>query len=143
MTSCIIGLQYRVLPISKEILTEGFETLTDPQDLAASPNGWHSDGTTSTTTTAYVLTAGIVFSSKQFLTPHFSHDSGNNAIAFKGAQTATTSQSSTGLNFIFTQNPAQAPTAGQNLDAARTNAFYVVNTVHDISYRYGFTEGGK
>ena len=29
-----------------------------------------------------------------------------------------------------------------NLDAARTNAFYVVNTVHDISYVYGFTEAG-
>ena len=27
-----------------------------------------------------------------------------------------------------------------NLDAARTNAFYVVNTVHDISFVYGFTE---
>lgn len=30
-----------------------------------------------------------------------------------------------------------------NLDAARTNAFYIVNTVHDISYKYGFTEAGK
>jgi extracellular elastinolytic metalloproteinase len=27
-----------------------------------------------------------------------------------------------------------------NLDAARTNAFYIVNTVHDIAYKYGFTE---
>ena len=44
--------QYRVLPIQKEILTEGFEVLTNPQDTVASPNGWHSDGTTSTTTTA-------------------------------------------------------------------------------------------
>ena len=67
---------------------------------------------------------------------------GNNAIAFKGAQTATTTQSSTGLNFVFTQNPAQAPTVQANLDAARTNAFYIVNTVHDISYIYGFTEAG-
>lgn len=27
-----------------------------------------------------------------------------------------------------------------NLDAARVNAFYVANTVHDFFYRYGFTE---
>ncbi|KAK7687007.1 hypothetical protein QCA50_009506 [Cerrena zonata] len=117
VTDFVTKASYRVLPITKEILTEGFEVLTDPQDLTASPNGWHSDGTTSTTTTA-----------------------GNNAISFKGAQTATTTQSSAGLNFVFTQNPAQAPTVQANLDAARTNAFYLVNTVHDISYKYGFTE---
>ena len=50
-----------------------------------------------------------------------------------------TSQSAPG-QFIFTQNENQAPTVQANLDAARTNAFYVVNTVHDIFYRYGFTE---
>ena len=52
-----------------------------------------------------------------------------------------TSESAPG-EFIFTQNEAQAPTVQMNLDAARTNAFYVVNTVHDISYVYGFTEAG-
>lgn len=66
--------------------------------------------------------------------------SGNNAISFKGAQTNTTSQSSAPLNFIFTQNPAQGPTVAVNVDAARVNAFYVVNNVHDITYVYGFTE---
>ncbi|KAI0075127.1 hypothetical protein K474DRAFT_1676603 [Panus rudis PR-1116 ss-1] len=117
VTDFVTKASYRVLPITKEILTEGFEVLTDPQDPVASPQGWHSDGTTTTTTTA-----------------------GNNAISFKGSQTATTTESSAGLNFIFTQNPNQAPTVQANLDAARTNAFYIVNTIHDISYKYGFTE---
>ena len=27
-----------------------------------------------------------------------------------------------------------------NVDAARVNAFYIVNTMHDVAYRYGFTE---
>jgi len=45
-------IKYRVLPLQKEVLTDGFETVTDPQDTTASPQGWHSDGTTSTTTTA-------------------------------------------------------------------------------------------
>ena len=62
--------------------------------------------------------------------------SGNNAIAFKGSQT---SKSAPG-QFILTQNPNQAPTVQANLDAARTNAFHVVNTVHDILFVYGFTE---
>jgi extracellular elastinolytic metalloproteinase len=44
--------QYTVLPITKETLLEGLETLTNPQDTLASPSGWHTVGTTSTTTTA-------------------------------------------------------------------------------------------
>ncbi|KAH8107793.1 Fungalysin metallopeptidase-domain-containing protein [Cristinia sonorae] len=116
VTDFVTKATYRVLPIQKEILTEGFEVLTDPQDVTASPQGWHSDGTTTTTTTA-----------------------GNNAIAFKGAQTSVTSESSPG-QFIFTQNANQAPTVQVNVDAARTNAFYVVNTIHDVSFKYGFTE---
>ncbi|KAF9488922.1 hypothetical protein BDN71DRAFT_1484991 [Pleurotus eryngii] len=117
VTDFVAKASYRVLPIQKEILTQGFETLTDPQDLTASPQGWHSDGTTSTTTTA-----------------------GNNAIAFKGSQTSVTGQSSATDNFIFTQSATTAPTTQANLDAARTNAFYIVNSVHDIAYKYGFTE---
>ncbi|KAL4252742.1 Extracellular metalloproteinase [Abortiporus biennis] len=117
ITDFVAKATYRVLPINKEILTEGFENLVDPQDTTASPFGWHSDGTTSTTTTA-----------------------GNNAIAYKSSTSSTTSQSGTGLSFVYTQNPSQAPTVAANLNAARVNAFYIVNTVHDISYKYGFTE---
>lgn len=43
--------------------------------------------------------------------------------------------SSSQLSFIYKQDPTIQPSAGSNLDAARTNAFYLVNTVHDIMYR--------
>ncbi|GLB39380.1 putative fungalysin metallopeptidase (M36) [Lyophyllum shimeji] len=108
---------YLVLPITKEILTEGFETLTDPQDTAASPQGWHSTGTTSTTAT-----------------------DGNNVLAYKSSTSSTTSQSSPVLNFIYPQSASTAPTTTANVDAARVNAFYLGNTIHDFAYRYGFTE---
>ncbi|KAF9460271.1 Fungalysin metallopeptidase-domain-containing protein [Collybia nuda] len=108
---------YLVLPITSEILTQGFQTLTDPQDTISSPQGWHSTGTSSTTAT-----------------------DGNNIVTFKGATTATTSQSSAVLNFIYPQSASTAPTTTANLNAARTNAFYLGNTIHDFSYRYGFTE---
>ncbi|KAJ3566508.1 hypothetical protein NP233_g6958 [Leucocoprinus birnbaumii] len=117
VTDFVAKASYRVLPITSEVLTQGFQVLTDPQDTAASPSGWHSTGSGTTTDT-----------------------SGNNVITFKGSQTSTTQQSSSGDVFNFVQNPAQAPTVQANLDAARTNAFYLVNTVHDITYRYGFTE---
>ncbi|KAH9015715.1 peptidase M36, partial [Lactarius pseudohatsudake] len=95
--------------------TQGFQTLTDPQDLTVSSLGWHNDGTTSTTTTA-----------------------GNNVFAAKGS--TATSQSSATLNFIYTQNAAQAPTVAVNVTAAVVNAFYIMNSVHDLTYRYGFME---
>ncbi|KAI0266683.1 Fungalysin metallopeptidase-domain-containing protein [Gloeopeniophorella convolvens] len=117
VTDFVARASYRVLSINKEYPTQGFQVLTDPQDLSASPNGWHSDGKTTTTTTA-----------------------GNNAIAFKGSQSGVTKQSSSGLNFIYTENGNAAPTTAANVAAAVTNAFYVVNTIHDVSYKYGFTE---
>ncbi|KAF9056986.1 Fungalysin metallopeptidase-domain-containing protein [Panaeolus papilionaceus] len=117
VTDFVARATYLVLPIQKEILTDGFENLTDPQDTNASPNGWHSTGTTTSTTT-----------------------SGNNAIAFKANQASTTAETSDPDNFVFVQDPNQQPTVQVNLDAARVNAFYLVNTIHDVTYRYGFTE---
>ncbi|KDR76592.1 hypothetical protein GALMADRAFT_67220 [Galerina marginata CBS 339.88] len=114
VTDFVSKASYLVLPMQKETLLDGFELLTDPADLVASPLGWHNTGTENTT--------------------------GNNAIAFKASQTATTGQSSPDLNFVFTQDPNSSPTAQVNIDAARVNAFYVVNTMHDLTYRYGFTE---
>lgn len=35
---------------------------------------------------------------------------------------------------------ATAKNPADNIDAARVNAFYIANTVHDFFYRYGFTE---
>ncbi|KAJ7041644.1 Fungalysin metallopeptidase-domain-containing protein [Mycena alexandri] len=109
---------YRVLPIYKEDLTEGFETLTDPQDLTASPLGWHNDGTTS-----------------------FTNTTGNNVVAFyNDLESATTNQSAPGLVFNYTQDLNLEPAQGMNIDASVTNVFYIINTIHDVSYRYGFTE---
>ncbi|KAI9431679.1 peptidase M36 [Lactarius psammicola] len=114
VTDFVAKASYRVVPINEENPTQGFETLIDPQDLVASPLGWHNDGTTSTTVTT-----------------------GNNVFAAKGTPTP---QSSPVLNFVYIYDFAQPPTNSTNVNAAVTNAFYVVNTVHDFTYRYGFTE---
>ncbi|KAJ7165457.1 Fungalysin metallopeptidase-domain-containing protein [Mycena crocata] len=108
---------YLALPIQKQFPADGLETLVNPEDLLASPQGWHFDGQGNTTSTA-----------------------GNNVISFKGSLRGLTQESSPGLVFEFPANPRLEPTAQVNVDAARVNAFVTVNTVHDISYRYGFTE---
>ncbi|KAJ6554765.1 Fungalysin metallopeptidase-domain-containing protein [Mycena capillaripes] len=108
---------YRVLPIFKQDLTEGFEVLVDPQDSVSSPLGWHNDGTTTSNDT-----------------------SGNNAMVYLNQNTTDTTSQSAPEIFNYTQDPTLAPGAGMNSDAARTNVFYIINTVHDVSYKYGFTE---
>ncbi|KAJ7087425.1 Fungalysin metallopeptidase-domain-containing protein [Mycena epipterygia] len=108
-----------ILPISGDAVPpDGFETSTDPADTTASPSGWHTVGTSSTTTTA-----------------------GNNGIACENRiQSSTTEQSSATLNFNYAFDASKDPTDTTNLNAARVNAFYVANTFHDFTYRYGFTE---
>ncbi len=45
-------MQYLVIPFTAEdSSTQGFLTITDPQVLAASPNGWHKEIDTTTNTT--------------------------------------------------------------------------------------------
>ena len=61
-------------------------------------------------------------------------------ITYKGSTSSTSSQSSSGLNFVYVQDPNQEPSVAVNVDAARVNAFYIVNTWHDYTYLYGFTE---
>ncbi|KAJ7852815.1 Fungalysin metallopeptidase-domain-containing protein [Mycena olivaceomarginata] len=118
VTDFVAKASYRVLPITKELLTQGFETVVDPADLEASPKGWHWTGTKDSTTTT-----------------------GNNVITYKGSQTTgVTTESGSDLVFNFVQDATKAPTTAVNLNAARVNNFYLLNSLHDIAYRYGFTE---
>ncbi|KAK7034071.1 hypothetical protein VNI00_012502 [Paramarasmius palmivorus] len=102
---------FKALPIQKAVIGDGLETITNPEDLQASPEGWNSDGQTDTTdTTRNQLSA-------------------TEGVAANG-----------GLTFDFTYNPNQDPTNANNINAAHTNAFFIANTFHDFTYRYGFTE---
>ncbi|CAE7096204.1 unnamed protein product [Rhizoctonia solani] len=108
---------YRVIPFTSQDPRDGFKSITDPYDPLSSPNGWHQHGTTVTTST-----------------------SGNNVISYDGSTAEASSQSSATNNYDYTFNPKAEPTVGPNVDVARVNAFYVANMVHDLTYRYGFTE---
>ncbi|KAK1231074.1 hypothetical protein PQX77_005821 [Marasmius sp. AFHP31] len=108
---------YKVIPIEGYSVEDGYEVLVNPEDKSASPLGWHDTGNGATTDT-----------------------SGNNAIAFRATQIATTSQSSDGPTFDYPYDTSLEPSGGHNLDASRVQAFYIANTIHDILYRYGFTE---
>lgn len=117
VVSFVADVSYRVVPFTSQGPNDGFATVTDPGDAVSSPNGWHQYGTTTTTTT-----------------------SGNNVISYKSSTTGTTSQSSATNNYNYVFNSAVSPATSPNVDAARVNAFYVANMIHDVTYRYGFDE---
>ncbi|TRM67936.1 Fungalysin metallopeptidase-domain-containing protein [Schizophyllum amplum] len=119
VTDFLAHASYTVLPVTKVVPTEGFETVVDPALTVASPYGWHawSDNSTEINTT------------------------GNNVIAYKGSwDTGTVEQSADGLVFDYTYNLDAEPADGNNTQAAVVNAFYLMNMLHDVSYIYGFTE---
>ncbi|KAF8918210.1 Fungalysin metallopeptidase-domain-containing protein [Mucidula mucida] len=103
---------YLVVPIDNQnIAMDGQVLVVDPENLSVSPLGWSDYGTGESNTTI-----------------------GNNAFAFK------TGTNSSRPGFEFEVNLSVDPRIGTNVDAARTNAFYVVNSMHDTTYLYGFTE---
>ncbi|KAH7100759.1 metalloprotease MEP2 [Auriculariales sp. MPI-PUGE-AT-0066] len=111
------SVSYLTLPLNKISPLLGFGLATDPADLTASPSGWHT------------IPGGTAANSTQ----------GNNVISYKSSTTGVTSESSSGT-YSYIWSSASAPSATPNVHVARTNAFYIANLVHDISYRYGFTE---
>lgn len=66
--------------------------------------------------------------------------SGNNVLTAKTSVDNVSRQSSAGLNFNFQFDDAQDPETQENIRAARVNAFFIINTVHDVTHRYGFKE---
>jgi extracellular elastinolytic metalloproteinase len=109
---------YRVVPLNHQDLTGGFQLLTDPADTTASPKGWHTVGSTTYTVTR-----------------------GNNVNAYySSSSSGQAAQTSSLDNFDYTHSTASAPSASNNRNAAIVNAFYAGNSIHDLAYKYGFTE---
>lgn len=106
-------LTYLAIPITKQDPTQGFKLMVNPE-TASSPIGWVYTNTTS----------------------------GNNVIAFKGSPSSGVASETSANTFAFNQDGTRSPTTVDNVGAAITNAFYIVNSLHDIFYLYGFTESG-
>ncbi|KIO23277.1 hypothetical protein M407DRAFT_78274, partial [Tulasnella calospora MUT 4182] len=116
---------YRALPWDKQDPTVdgGFDMITDPQDTTASPKGWHIDapGKPATTSGQAPLIGKLIDTELP-----------------EGVTTSM--QTSDGPQFDYEWDATAEPVTPNNIDAARVNAFYVTNKVHDVMYKYGFTE---
>ena len=114
---------YNVLPQPVENPSDGSRSLlTDPFDPTASPFGWHD-------------TDGIAGA-------EYTDTRGNNAYAQEDTNAddtgGTRPSGGASLNFDFLMDLSKAPSSYQS--AAITNLFYWTNLLHDIHYKYGFTE---
>ncbi|KAG8706859.1 hypothetical protein FRC08_000825 [Ceratobasidium sp. 394] len=112
IVSFVADASYHVVPFTKQDIKECYTTVINPANKVSSPNGWHSGTTTA----------------------------GNNAVSYKGATTSTSSESSATNNYEYVLNTAASPSTSPNVDAARVNAFYIANSIHDVTYLYGFDE---
>ncbi|WP_185145666.1 T9SS-dependent M36 family metallopeptidase [Chryseobacterium sp. G0186] len=114
---------YNVLAFPVEAPTFGNRTLlNNPWDLTASPEGWHSDGTN-----------------------HYTITRGNNAFAYTDENNTNAPQFSPdgGESRVF-DFPLDITLGQQNYtSAAVTNLFYTTNKMHDVFYRFGFTESAR
>ena len=90
--------------------------------LNASPEGWHSDGTT-----------------------HYTNTRGNNVYAYEDTNAVNApglspdGGASRNFNFPF----SILGTSAANQNAAITNLFYLNNRIHDVFYQFGFTESAR
>ena len=114
---------YDVYPWPTEAPNEGQRVLlTNPADPAASPFGWQD--TNGVAGAEYTDTRGNnVFAQED--------TNADNAGGFRPDGGAS-------LNFDFPIDLTQAPSTYQS--AAITNLFYWNNLLHDVHYKYGFTE---
>lgn len=114
---------YNVFALPIESATFGARSIVNnPWILASSPEGWHYDGTT-----------------------HYTYTRGNNVYAYDDMNATNTpgfspdGGASRNFNFPFSLYASPA----DNLSASITNLFYINNKVHDIFYKFGFTETAR
>ena len=119
---------YSVFPFPIEAPTFGAKSLvTNPWDLTASPEGWHSNGTVN-----YTNTNG------NNVNAYVDNNASNNANGFSPVSSTTGS-----LTFDFPFAEGAALSAYDNRASAVTNLFYANNMIHDIMYKFGFTETSR
>jgi len=116
---------YNIFALPLEAPSFGSRSVvSNPWDIVASPEGWHSDGTNNYTNTR-----------------------GNNVYAYSDQDnTNSPGYSPSGgssLNFDFPYAEGRYINPFTHRDAAITNLFYMNNRMHDIFYKFGFTEASR
>jgi len=122
-STALAGEQYNVYAVPLESPLDGDRSIvTEPQDLEASPQGWHD-------------TNGVAGA-------EFTITRGNNVWAFEDVDGMSDIGESPdgGEELIFDFPLDDSQDASTFIPAATTNLFYWNNILHDVMYQYGFDE---
>jgi extracellular elastinolytic metalloproteinase len=116
---------YKVFALPTEAPNfDPISVISNPWDLTASPEGWHSDGTNNYTTTR-----------------------GNNVHAYSDEGNTNlpgySPDGGAGLTFNFPYAEGRTVSPFNYRDTAIANLFYMNNKVHDVFYKFGFTESAR
>ena len=126
-TKAATDASYSVFPFPIEAPTFGAKsTVTNPWDLTASPEGWHSNGNSNYTNTYGNNVLAYI------------DNNASNSAGFSPVSTTTGS-----LTFDFPFAEGTTLSAYDNKASAVTNLFYANNMIHDIMYKFGFTESSR
>lgn len=130
------GGSYRVIPFNYESPNHTTRQLiTNPENAAASPRGWHNANTLTGTTASLIYTytrGNNVWARADY--------ANTNPLIHSTTSTATGyAPTNTGLVFDYPY-PGTTVAANTYIDASCTNLFYMNNILHDIWYQYGFNE---
>nr|WP_314497294.1 T9SS-dependent M36 family metallopeptidase [uncultured Chryseobacterium sp.] len=113
---------YNVFALPIEAPTFGTRSILTNPWTAASPEGWHSTGSI-----------------------HYTITRGNNVYAYEDMADADvpgySPDGGTARNFNFPFSITGDPYS--SMDASITNLFYLNNRIHDVFYKFGFTESSK
>lgn len=119
--SFLDGESYNVYAMPLGTSLDGNRSIVnDPQDLTASPFGWHD--TNGSNGAEYTITRGNNVWAQE-------DANGNNGVGYAP-------DGGSGLDFNFPINLNNQPSTYR--DAAITNLFYWNNIMHDVFYQYGF-----
>ncbi|KAI9209321.1 Fungalysin metallopeptidase-domain-containing protein [Polychytrium aggregatum] len=119
----IPAASYNVVPVNQIDITSGRSLVVDPYDRVASPGGWHDAGNGSSPT----LAGNNVYAQDN----HEGSSLPSDMIAHSRPSSA---------NYVFDYPVDLTQDPYQSVNAAVTNVFYLVNSMHDVYYLYGFTE---
>lgn len=122
------GGTYKVIPFNQESPKHSaFQVISNPDNALASPNGWHN-----TNTVIGGTSSALMYTTTRGNNVWVREDAdGVNSTAGVAADGGAT------LNFNF-DYPGESAQPTAYTSAASTNLFYMVNSIHDIWYQYGF-----
>ncbi len=119
----LAGEQYNVFPVPVESPNHGDRSIvTEPQDLGASPFGWHD--TNGAEGAEFTITRGNNVWAQE-------DANGNNGVG---------DAPDGGAELVFDFPLDDSQDASTFTEAATTNLFYWNNIMHDVFYNYGFDE---